>query len=110
MSEEKSLKHEERRQEFEKLFENVDETERKLVDRLIGEAVYAEEQMEALKKLPQIAVNPKNPALQKVTAAARLYKEYASSYRDTIRILLNVLRKVESSAQDELLRRLEEFS
>ena len=109
MTEEKKVDGMSRRDEFEKLFENVDPAERQLVDRLISEAIYCETQMEELKKLPQIAVNAKNPALQKTTAAARLYKEFASSYRDTIRILLNVLRKVESQATDELLKRLEEF-
>ena len=109
MSKEIKVDESSRRSEFEKLFENVDESERKLVERLIGEAIYCEEQMTELRKLPQIAINPKNPALQKITAAARLYKDFASNYRDTIRILLNVLRKVESQAQDELLKRLEEF-
>lgn len=99
-----------RRSEFEKLFENVDETERKLVDRLITEAVFCEEQLTQLKTLPFIAVNPNNPQQQKITSAARLYKDYSASYRDTIRIMLNILRKVESDEQNELLRRLEEFA
>lgn len=96
--------------ELDDLFKDVDENERKLVDNLINEVIYYEEQMEALKALPFISVNPKNPAQQKTTAAAKLYKEFATSYMNAIRILLNILRKVESSAQDELLRRLEEFS
>lgn len=99
-----------RREEFEKLFKNADESERELIDRLINEVIFCEEQMTELKKLPFVAVNPKNPAQQKITSAARLYKDFASSYRDAIRILLNILRKVESSATDELLRRLEEFT
>ena len=98
-----------RRSEFEKLFENTDESEKKLVSRLIDEVIYCEEQMTELKKLPQIAKNPKNPALQKITPAARLYKDFAASYRDSIRILLNILRKVETSAADDLLKRLSEF-
>ena len=96
--------------ELTNIFKDVDETERLLVDNLISEVVYYEEEMEKLKLLPFISINPKNPAKQKTTAAAKLYKEYATSYMNAIRILLNILRKVESSAQDELLRRLEEFS
>lgn len=99
-----------RREELEEIFRDVEETERKLVDKLIDEVIYYEEQMRELKKLPFIATHPKNPALQKVTPAARLYKEYATSYMNGIRILLNILRKVESAAQDELLRKLEEFT
>lgn len=99
-----------RKQELDELFQDVDETEKKLVDNLISEVVYYEEQMEQLKQLPFINVNPKNPAQQKTTAAAKLYKEYATSYMNALRILLNILRKVESSAHDELMRKLEEFA
>lgn len=104
------MKKADRRAEFDKMFENVDETERQLVDRLIDECVYYEEQMDELKKLPFISVHPKKPTLQKTTAAARIYKEYATSYMNALRILLNILRKVESEEQNELLRRLEEFA
>lgn len=104
------MKGSERRAEYDELFQNVDETEKRLVDRLISECVYYEEQMEELKKLPFLNVHPTRPALQKVTPAARLYKEYATSYMNALRILLNILRKVESSAQDDLMRRLEEFT
>ena len=96
--------------ELEELFRDVDENEKKLADKLILEVAFYEEQMDNLKQLPFINVNPKNPAQQKTTAAARLYKEYATSYMNGLRILLNILRKVETSAQDELLKRLEEFS
>ena len=99
-----------RRVELDELFRDADESERRLVDRLIDEVIYYETQMRELKKLPFISVNPRNVAQQKTTAAARLYKEYATSYMNAIRILLNILRKVETSAQDELLRRLEEFA
>ena len=91
------------------IFENADEAERKLVDRLLDEVVYLEGEMEELKQLPFVAVNPKNPAMQRVTPAARVYKDCLSQYNNAMRILLNVLRKVESSAQDELMKRLEEF-
>lgn len=103
------MKGSERLAEYQRIFADVDEGERGLADKLIFECAYYEEQMEALKKLPFIAVNPKNPNQQRMTAAAKLYKEYATSYMNGIRILLNILRKVETTAQDELLRRLEEF-
>ena len=100
----------ERRAEYDKLFENVDEKERQLVDKLIDECIYYEEQMTALKSYPFISVHPKKPTLQKSTAAAKLYKEYSTSYMNALRILLNILRKVESEEQNELLKRLEEFA
>ena len=99
-----------RKQELEKIFEGVDEKERQLVDRLMDEVIFLEERMEDLKKFSFISVHPKNPCLQKVTPAAKLYKECSQSYMNAVRILLSCLRKVESSAQDELLKRLEEFT
>lgn len=94
---------------YSKIFESADRAERELVDRLIDEVIFLEAQMTELRTLPFVAVNQKNPALQKITPAARLYKDCMSQYSNAIRILLNVLRKVESSAQDELMKRLEEF-
>lgn len=99
-----------RREELDDIFRDVDEDEKKLCDRLIDEVVFLEDQMVRLKQLPFISVHPKNPALQKTTPAAKQYKECSQSYMNATRILLNILRKVESSAQDELLKRLEEFA
>ena len=98
-----------RKQFYLNIFDSADESERKLVDRMIDEVVYLEEEMAELKQLPFVAVNPKNPAMQRVTPAAKVYKDCLSQYNNSIRILLNVLRKVETSAQDELMKRLEEF-
>ena len=91
------------------IFKDVDENEQKLISPLLEEVVYLEEQMKYLRTLPQIQIHPKNNALQKKTEAAKLYKEYSQSYMNAIRILIGVLHKVDSSAQDELLKRLAEF-
>jgi len=99
-----------RREELNEIFKDIDDNERKLISKLLDEIVFLEEQMINLKKVPFISINPKNSNLQKVTSAAKIYKECSQSYMNAVRILLNTLRKVESSAQDELLRRLEEFS
>lgn len=98
-----------RRKELDEIFKNVEENQRQLVSRLLDEVVFLEEQMVELKKLPFVNVNPKNPAQQKLTPAAKLYKECTQSYMNAIRILCSILHKVESSAQDDLLKLLEEF-
>lgn len=92
------------------LFESVDENERELIGPLIGEVAFLEERMAELKKLPFIRVHPKDPSLMKTTPAAKQYKECSQSYMNAVRILLGVLGKAEVSAQDELLKRLEEFA
>lgn len=100
----------ERISELNNIMADADPTERALVDRLIGEIAFFEEQMTELKRMPFIVCNPKNPAQIKSTAAAKLYKEFSAGYMNAVRILLNILRKVESTAQDELLNRLEAFT
>ena len=104
------MEKEKRLSELKELFRDVEDNEKQLIDKLLNEVVFLEEQMTDLKEMPFINVHPKNPVLQKVTPAAKLYKECSQSYMNAVRILLSILRKVESSAQDELLKKLEEFS
>lgn len=98
-----------RREKLSEIFDCVDESEKELVDKLLDEVVFLEEKMVELRKLPFVSVHPTNPSLQKTTPAAKLYKECTQSYFNAIRILLNTLRKVENSAQSELMKKLEEF-
>lgn len=99
-----------RRKQLEAIFADVDPGEKILISYLIDEVVHLENRMIELKKLPPIHTHPQNPALQKSTSAAKQYKECMQSYMNALRILVNVLRKVEATAQDELLKKLEEFS
>lgn len=57
---------------------------------MIDEIVYLEEQLDMLRKLPKIKVNPKNPEQQKATPAAKMYKEYFQQY-------INAIKAVEKS-------------
>lgn len=99
----------ERRKQLDSIFENIDPAEKTLIDSLLDEVTYLEERMTELKAMPFIYVHPSNPAKQKSTPAAKQYKECSQSYMNAIRILCNILRKAEASAQDELLKRLEDF-
>lgn len=99
-----------RREQLDEIFKNVDAEQKQLVSRLMDEVVFLEDKMAELKALPFVNVHPKNPAMQKTTSAAKLYKECSQSYMNAIRILAGILHKVESSAQDELMKMLEEFS
>ena len=98
-----------RREQLDKIFENVEDDKKQLVDKLLDEVVFLENKMTELKSMPFINVHPKNPALQKTTPAAKLYKECSQSYMNAIRILCGVLNKVETTAQDELLKLLENY-
>ena len=78
-----------RKEELFSLLRNQD-TDKLKAGRLIDEIVFLEEQMEELKKFPFISVNPKNPAQQKPTAAAKQYKEFLQQYNNSLRLLLRL--------------------
>ena len=100
---------EKRRSELDEIFADIDEGTRKIIAPMIDEVVAMELRMKQLRGLPFIRVHPRRPELQKYTPAAKLYKETASSYMNAIRILCGIVAKHEPSAQDELMKRLEEF-
>ena len=54
---------------------------------LVDEAIYLEEQLDSLRKLPKIKVDRDNPVRQKATPAAKLYKEFLQQYTNVIKIL-----------------------
>ena len=88
----------ERKDELMNLFKDVDENQKKLVERLVDEVVYIENELDMLKKLPVIRVHQKNSSRQEMTPAGKLYKDMAAQYMNAIRILSSVLK---GSAGDE---------
>lgn len=99
-----------RREILDDIFSGVEAKEKKLIDPLLDEIVFLENQMNELKKFPFIRINSKNSNLQRKTEAAKLYKECSQSYMNAIRILCSILHKVDSSAENELMKKLEEFN
>ncbi len=98
-----------RREKLDEIFKDIDENVKELINPLLDDIVFLEEQMEKLKKIPFIQVHPNNLNKQKVTKAAKLYKEHSQSYMNAIRILGSLLNKQDTSAQNELLKRLQGF-
>lgn len=64
-----------------------------LVENTIDDIVFLEGQLEELRKLPFIAVNPKNPMQQRSTPAAKQYKEFLQQYINCIKLLEYVIYK-----------------
>ncbi|OUP00287.1 hypothetical protein B5F37_11625 [Drancourtella sp. An210] len=58
-----------------------------VMEKAIDEMLFLEEQMEDLKKLPFIQVHPSNPARQKSTPAAKLYKEFLQQYTNIVKMI-----------------------
>jgi hypothetical protein len=71
---------------------------------IIEEIVFLEQQMTELKKYPFIAVNPKNPAQQKPTAASKQYKEFLQQYNNSLRLLLRITGDIGESEEESPLR------
>lgn len=88
--------------ELHNIFKDVDEGKRVIVDRLIDEAVFLEGQLTELKKYPFIKFHPKNPNLQKITAAGKQYREYLQTYTNIIRALERTLANEEAETESPL--------
>lgn len=99
----------EREELLRNIFKDVSKQEQDLINPLIEEVIYLEEQMKYLRTLPHIKIHPQNKEIQKKTEAAKLYKEYMQSYMNAIRIMVGVLHKNDTQEQNELLKRLAEF-
>lgn len=99
-----------RREELNNIFKEIDENEKKLVDRLLDEIVFLESKMTELKQVPFLNVHPTDKSKQKITPAAKLYKECSQSYMNGIRILVGILNKIDGSEKEDLLKKLQEYT
>lgn len=92
-----------RSEELRKIFKDFDETKFTVVEPLIDEAVYLEEQMLSLKKYPFIKSREFKGEIQtKVTAAGKQYREYLQTYTNIIDKLCRMLGKVEGDEDSPL--------
>lgn len=81
-----------RKQELLKIFEQIEDT-KGLIRPMIDDVVFLEDQLQQLRTLPFIRVNPKDPSQQKPTPAAKQYKELLQQYNNCVKILTGILRK-----------------
>lgn len=88
-----------RKEELLKAFEEVDDGVKEIVVPMIDDVVFLEEQLVALRGLPFLRVHPTDPAQQKPTPAAKMYKELLQQYNNCIKILCGVLNR--NGAEDE---------
>ena len=95
--------------ELREIFENVDDHKRKLAAPLLVEVAFLEKQLRELRAMPMIRINPENPAMQKRTEAAKLYKENMQSYTGAIKVLNGILQKNLIEAEDEFDEFMSDF-
>jgi len=91
-----------RKEELLRIFDQIEDT-KGIILPMIDDVVFLEERLTELRRLPFIKVNPKNPAQQKPTAAAKQYKELLQQYNNCIKILTGILRK-DAPEEDSPLR------
>ena len=72
---------------------------------LIDEIIFIENQLEELRKLPFISVNPKNPAQQKATPASKQYKEMMQQYNNSLRLLFRLSGDMGEVEEESPLRK-----
>lgn len=81
-----------RKEELLKIFDQIEDT-KGIILPMIDDVVFLEQQLDQLRKLPFMKVNPDNPAQQKPTPAAKQYKELLQQYNNCVKILTGILRK-----------------
>lgn len=91
-----------RKEELLKVFDQIDDS-KNIIAPLIDDVVFLEAQLQELRKLPFIRVHPQYPGIQKVTPAAKQYKELLQQYNNCIKILTGILRK-DTPEEDSPLR------
>lgn len=75
---------------------------------LVHEMCHLEAQLDMLRELPKIKVNPKDPTKQKSTPAAKLYKEYLQQYTNVVKILMKATGTDESEEESPLRKWMNE--
>ena len=89
-----------RKAELLKLIENCEN--KTVAVNLVDEMLFLEKQLDDLRKLPFINVNPKQPTMQKATSAAKQYKELLQQYTNVIKIIAHMTGNDNENAESPL--------
>lgn len=98
-----------RYEELKAIFDNADESLRKIVEPLLEDVAYIEEELKVLRRLPKIRIDPDDDSRQKATPAAKQYKELLQQYNNCIKILMHAAQNAapeEESPLREYLKRM----
>lgn len=76
----------------------------KTYEPLVDEMVYLEEELTKLRALPKIKIHPDDPSRQKLTPAAKIYKDYLQQYVNVVKVLMKA-SGAEETEEDSPLRR-----
>lgn len=73
-----------------KLVEKRDDEIRVKAGKLVDEICFIEDMLAEIKRYPFISINPKNPAQQKATPAARQYNSLIQQYNNCLKLFFHL--------------------
>lgn len=98
-----------RLEKLQKIFENIDEDKREVIEPLLEDVVFLESRLDELRKLPMIRVHHDNPERQEITPAGKQYKEYMQSYINALKVLQTTLYRNGETGESPLMKALSSF-
>jgi len=90
-----------RKTELLKIICKAGDADRVKAEKLVDEVVFLEKNLEELRLLPFIKINPKDPTKQKATPAAKQYKELLQQYNNTMKLLLKISGDLNGDPEEE---------
>lgn len=91
----------ERQEQLNSIFAKLSDDQKELNEPLKQKALFLEDRLAELEKLPFYRVNPNNSAQQKRTEAGRLYKDLLQAYCNVMKMLNSVVNKNTVEDTDE---------
>lgn len=82
--------------------------QKQLAYSLIDELSFVQGQLEALKKLPFIIVNRKNPQIQRQTEAGKMYKALVEKYTNLVKALATIYARNGGNEENPFITWLKE--
>lgn len=95
--------------ELRAIFDVVDDDKRHFALDTLEEYFFFKREYDRIHHLPLIRIDKNNPERQQITPAGKLIKDISNVLDAKRSTLLRILSKVESSAADELMKKLAEF-
>lgn len=88
-----------RKEQLENLLSKLDDKD--LVNQIVDEIIFLEQQLTYLRTLPFIRVNPNDSSQQKETPAAKQYHHMLQAYNNNIKIIISYIRKANLDEETE---------
>lgn len=91
-----------RYEELKAIFAEADESLRKIVGPMLEDVAHLEKELEKLRRLPFLRVDPDDNSRQKATPAAKQYKELLQQYNNCVKILMSAAKNAAPEEESPL--------